>query len=171
MQNGDVVSLDDLNATTFTVRANVLPRQQRVRRVEFRLDAPAGQRGALRSEYAAPYSLFSDDRGDYFGRKAYAGEYKLTATAYYLNSAEEEIAGTSETIRFTFTNSQSSLAASAGIAYPVPFSETLTLRLGTVDMSQTQIQLVLNLAKLPSGPYTVRVMTQGRLQTFRVSKE
>ena len=193
LENGDKISLDDLNSSTFTVRANVLPRQQRVRRVEFRLNAPAGQRGALRSEYAAPYSLFSDDRGDYFGREAYVGEYKLTATPYYLNSAEEEIAGTSETIRFTFTNSQSRLAASAGIAYPVPFNETLTLKLGTTDMSQTQIQLVhgygqvyemlanqvsqseqglvLNLAKLPSGPYTVRVITEGQLQTFRVSKE
>ena len=191
LEDGDEVSLEDI--TTFTVRANVLSGQQRVRRVEFRLDAPAGRQGALRSEYAAPYSLFSDDRGDYFGREAYAGKYKLTATPYYVNSAGKEIAGTSETIRFTFTDSQGNLAASAGIAYPVPFNETLTLRLGAVDMSQTQIQfvhgygkvyqvsasqmsqdaqgLVLNLAQLPSGPYTVRVMNAGQVQTFRVSKE
>ena len=193
LEDGDRISLEDLNSTTFTVRAEVLPGQQRIRRVEFRLDAPVGQQGALRSEYAAPYSLFSDDDGDYFGREAYAGEYKLTATPYYLNSAGEEMAGTSETISFTFTGSQNSLAASAGIAYPVPFNETLTLKLGAVDMSQTQIQLVhgygkiyqvsasqmsqdeqglvLNLAQLPSGPYTVRVMNLGQVQTFRVSKE
>ena len=191
LEDGDRISLEDI--TTFTVRANVLSGQQRVRRVEFRLDAPAGQQGALRSEYAAPYSLFSDDRGDYFGRKAYAGEYKLTATPYYVNSAGKEIAGENRSIRFTFTDSQASLATSAGVAYPVPFNETLTLKLGSVDLSQTQIQLVhgygqvyemsasqmsqdaqgliLNLAKLPSGPYTVRVMNAGQVQTFRVSKE
>ena len=191
LEDGDQISLEDI--TTFTVRANVLPGQQRVRRVAFRLDAPAGQQGALRSEYATPYSLFSDNRGDYFGREAYTGEYKLTATPYYVNSAGKEIAGTDKTIRFTFTDSQGNLAASAGIAYPVPFNETLTLKLGTVDMAQTQIQLVhgygkvyemsasqmsqdaqglvLNLAKLPSGPYTVRVMNAGQVQTFRVSKE
>ena len=188
LEDGDRISLDDL--PTFTVRANVAPGQQRIRRVAFRLDAPVGQQGVHRSEYAVPYALFSDNNGDYFGRKAIAGEYTLTAIPYYLDAANREVEGTSSTIRFTFVGDQ---AASSLLAYPVPFNETLTLTLGTVDMNQTQIQLVhgygqayevqasqvsqterglvLNLAGLPSGPYTVRIISKGQMQTLSVSKQ
>ena len=194
LEDGDMIKLRDLGSETFNIRAIAFSAGKRIRRVEFQLDAPAGG-DVVRSEYAGPYALFSDDDGDYFGRKAYSGNYRLTATPYYLNDAGAEIKGISKTIHFTFTgqNTQNSLTESAAVAYPVPFDETLSLRIGAVDISKTCIQLVhgygqvyevqpnqistteaglqISLSTLPSGPYTVRVLQGEKLSTFRVSKQ
>ena len=308
IEDGQEISLQPGDVYEYTLVANVATAGQRIRRVVLDLEAPAGQ-SRLRTEYAEPYALFGDVRGNVRGQKPYAGQYKLVATPYYLDSQGQEVAGESKTINFTLTTGgleasnlrvvsvrdgslvesledgdvlalspeqavtiladvlypqfnslqfdlqgplslkrtenfipyaifgdvKGALAGkvlpagqynlsvipflgknrdayagpevkvsftvvaqgsnnSEALAYPVPFESELNLRTGSLDLSQARIELVHGYGKvysvaasqvsqspeglrlqlrsdLPAGPYTLRIISQGQLQTFRVSKQ
>ena len=103
IEDGQEISLLPGDVYEYTLVANVAPAGQRIRRVVLDLEAPAGQ-SRLRTEYAEPYALFGDVRGNVRGQKPYAGDYRLTVTPYYLDQGKE-VAGESKTINFTLTTS------------------------------------------------------------------
>ena len=88
----------------YNIAAQVEARGQTITLVVFKLDAPdaAGQ-DTTAIEREAPYALFGNVGNDYRKAQAYVGDYTLTATPYYQDDTGTEVAGTSQTVSFTFT--------------------------------------------------------------------
>ncbi|MEJ7677499.1 MAG: hypothetical protein WKG06_06430 [Segetibacter sp.] len=77
LKSGDVINLAALPTTQLNIRANT--NFAIVGSVEFNL---SGQLTRNHIENYAPYALFANKKGDYFGWTPSKGEYSLTATPY-----------------------------------------------------------------------------------------
>lgn len=83
LKDGDVLDVSLLPRASLGIRANTNPAN--VGSVVFELKR---DKKFKRTENGAPYSLFSDNNGDYFGGALPEGEYTLTATPYSKNDGK-----------------------------------------------------------------------------------
>ena len=92
-----VVILQDVLNSALNIRANVSGEE--VQSVEMMLSGPINRNW---TEHQAPFSLFGDQEGDYYGGTFAEGTYILSATPYSgVNSSGEK--GETKTIQFTIS--------------------------------------------------------------------
>ncbi len=205
LADGDQVDLDGLPTQSLNVRADVTC--DRVESVQFTLslngqpvtlnnlglpvsqNLPNPQDPNVWTEQVAPYALFLDIEGNYFGRNLAPGNYTLTATAYTQDSALGT-AGPVKVINFTVVSgSGNGGAAAAHVAvYPVPTASQLFVQV--VNPAEAQVRLVdmvgrthavaatvrggelqLDLRQLPAGRYVLQVQTADGVVTKPVIKQ
>ncbi|THD67499.1 PKD domain-containing protein [Robertkochia marina] len=77
LSEGIIVDATAVNGTGLNIRANTNPLQ--VGSVVLQLTGPVGN---LRTESVAPYALFGDSGGNYFGQALPEGNYTITATPF-----------------------------------------------------------------------------------------
>ena len=77
LSNGMEITVTDIQGMDLNIRANTEPNM--VGSVFLQLSGPVNN---TRTENVAPYALFGDSSGNYFGNELPIGEYVMTATAY-----------------------------------------------------------------------------------------
>lgn len=82
LRNGDVIRLTEVRTRLLDIRANVSA--PGITKVVFHLTGPVKH---YQIERHAPYALFGNDEGNFFGQKFLSGEYRLIVTPY-LNNRE-----------------------------------------------------------------------------------
>lgn len=95
LKDGDIIDLKSLPSPRINVRAETNP--STVGSVKFDLN------GSLRTENGAPYTLYSDDNGNYAGITPNLGDYTLKVTAYS-GSYQGGTVGPTLTVRFKVVN-------------------------------------------------------------------
>ena len=189
LDNGDVISL----ARNQPVSILVDSRYPQYNSMEFFLDGPSpdGIDEVRALENLVPYAIFGDDglNTDPNGRPLAAGEYEVRVIPYQ-GKNRDSYAGPEEVVRFTVVRP---ITTRQELAYPVPFTHEVNLRTEPVDMSQLRVRfvhsygqvyevssdqitvtedgLLVNVADLPAGSYTIQLQQADRVQTFRGSKE
>lgn len=141
LRNGDVLDLTLLPRVALNIRANTSP--TKVGSVVFEL---TGQQKRKYVENGAPYALFKNLHGDYFGGDLQPGDYILTATPYS-KAAGKGGKGSSLTVRFK-------------IVYTAAVTRFVLVDAATGKaIREISNGDVLNLAKLPASPLSVRAIT------------
>ncbi|WP_224484392.1 PKD domain-containing protein [Robertkochia aurantiaca] len=97
IQDGAVLDANELGAIFINIRANTSPSV--VGSVVMNL---SGAATVSRTESVAPYALFGDSGGDYYGSKLPEGNYVLSATPYS-SSGGNGTAGASLTVSFSIS--------------------------------------------------------------------
>ncbi|MDX2303618.1 MAG: choice-of-anchor Q domain-containing protein [Microscillaceae bacterium] len=106
LQNDETIDLASLPTDQLNIRANVSGGTAGSVVLE-----SFGTVNSLRNENGAPYAMFGDVGGDYYGQTFSAGQYTFKATPYsQLNSSGDT--GTALTLNITFTNNINRVAAS-----------------------------------------------------------
>ena len=189
LDNGDVISL----AANQPVSILVDSRYPQYNSMEFFLDGPSpdGKPDVQALESLAPFALFGDigRNRDPNGKPLKAGDYEIRVIPYQ-GKRRASYAGPEEIVRFTIVDDASERQE---LAYPVPFTNELNLRTEPVDLANLRIRfvhsygqvyevssdqitvtedgLLVNVADLPAGPYTIQLQQADQVQTFRGSKE
>lgn len=150
LRDGDTINLA---SPRITMRANTSPAV--VGSVLFRLSGPFSRRHI---ENTAPYALFANRKGNYYGRAFPAGNYTLTATPYSAAKGKGD-KGTPLIVHFTVTNTIASsltqadatsvqeskiLKNNTGInleALPNPFASQTTIRFSVPTSGYTTVQV------------------------------
>jgi hypothetical protein len=153
LKQGDIIDPAALVSPRLTMRANTSP--SIVGSVLFRLKGPFSRKHI---ESTAPYVLFANRKGNYYGRAFPAGNYTLTATPY----SDAKGAGTKGTplvVHFTVastvvnsltriaaTNLQENKILKNGIgvkleALPNPFASQTTIRFSVPTSGYTNVQV------------------------------
>lgn len=96
LRDGDAIDIESFNLRQFSVQARV---NGEVNRVQFDLRGPVR---ISRSDFTAPYALFQEQNGNFFGREAVAGDYTLTATPFIIQQGRR-VLGTPVRIQFSLT--------------------------------------------------------------------
>jgi hypothetical protein len=86
------------NATLFNIRAEIFESLETIASVQLTLDGPT--RSSQRVENVAPYALFGDVNGNYFGSTLSSGDYFVTARAFLQEKGQGQ-ASDVYTLRFT----------------------------------------------------------------------
>ena len=102
LRDGVEVPVGDLDSECrFDVQARVLF-PGTVTRTEFRVSTPTGS-NIVTNDQQADYFLFGDSILNFSQSQVFLGDYTVTAIPYYLDSADNEAAGTSKTVTFTIS--------------------------------------------------------------------
>ena len=143
-----------------------------------------------------PYSAFGDtkiqDGFSLMGKVLPPGEYSLSVIPF-LGKRRNGYAGLETVINFTVAEEAAITARNSSLAYPVPFSNRLNVRLDEVDLATTRIELVhsygsvytvapnqitateggveLDMTNLPAGSYVIRIQEGKQIKRWRVNKQ
>ena len=188
LDDGDVLSLDENQ----TVAIVVNPPSPGKNSVQFDLQGPLTIKSV---ENLFPYSAFGDTRTQsgfsLTGKVLPPGKYSLSIIPF-LGKRRAGYAGVETVINFTVERAMNA-ARSSSLAYPVPFNNQLNIKVGEIDLATTRIELVhgygsvyeltpnqvvatdeglqLDVSRVPSGPYVVRIREGGQVKTLRASKQ
>ena len=106
--DGQVINLAELPTRSLAVRADV---NAAVESVKFGFDeTPGAFRSSFRTENEAPFSLFGDRNGSYYGAALRTGAHRVTATPYGDDRASGQ-AGEAVTTRFTMIDNPLAVTA------------------------------------------------------------
>lgn len=141
LKDGDVLDLTKLPRASLNIRANTTPAN--VGSVVFELQ---GTRKYKHTEDGAPFALFSNNKGNYFGSPLPEGDYTLTATPYSKNSGKGT-KGTPLTIHFK-------------VVYPAAVTRFVLANAQTGSVIQEVKQgTIIKLANMPSAGISIRAIT------------
>ncbi len=169
---------DEINVNTYRSRLNLVANTDpmQVGSVNLSLSGPIN---ATKIENEAPYALFGDIAGDFFGRGLPVGSYTLKATAYTEPSGQGEISATSQ-ISFSVVDQE---ALQIG---PNPTTGTLQVIIqeeGVLKLLNPQGRVIweapvklgesqyLDLKSQENGLYMLQLETSEKIHRFRVSKQ
>ena len=138
LNDGDILDIiSDLNGLdSLNIRANVIPEFEGSILFSFNTATiPAGPLFA-RTENRAPYALFGDDNGNYFGQKILPNSYTLRIDAFAENNQIGVILF-SKTINFTLTNQAAQKAP-----YQLSLSPNAAITEVNVSVSDSSVEVV-----------------------------